>query len=226
VPDAAPSPRLESAAYRGNRDLPRRRPRPPLATRRPRTGRGEGAAQHAAVGKIARGAGLHPGRREERRAPCWPHRRQGRHSTHAPWGFIANAAATPTEAKLSSPPPLQARPPARMPSARRGQLCGWHRGTPSISLPCDQNWRCQSGRCRVSVVPCRRMRICFRGSNFDARVPRPQGKRIRMVLAAGKPTRPNRRAIVIGGSIAGLFAAAFLRVSVGRRISTSARRSS
>jgi hypothetical protein len=33
-----------------------------------------------------------------------------------------------------------------------------------------------------------------------------------MVLPAGKQARPSRRAIVIGGSIAGLFVAAFRRI--------------
>jgi 2-polyprenyl-6-methoxyphenol hydroxylase-like FAD-dependent oxidoreductase len=36
-------------------------------------------------------------------------------------------------------------------------------------------------------------------------------------MSAGMETRPGRRAIVIGGSIAGLFAAAFLR-RAGRQV--------
>ena len=49
---------------------------------------------------------------------------------------------------------------------------------------------------------------------FDlaGRVPRPRnGKRTAMVLAADKRARLSRRAIVIGGWIAGLLVAAFLR---------------
>jgi pyruvate/2-oxoglutarate dehydrogenase complex dihydrolipoamide dehydrogenase (E3) component len=48
--------------------------------------------------------------------------------------------------------------------------------------------------------------------DLDGHVPRPRNrKRIIMAPPAGKQARPSRRAIVIGGSIAGLFVAALLR---------------